>query len=1181
MYTSNQDVPIEQAIIRNPLTLPPDATVAEAIALMNMGNHTCNLTCEIDSEINLQIAHAQCSCILVTDGKKLIGILTERDLIKLCGQKTPPKPPQNLIEITIAEVMTYPVYSLLEWEFTDILVPTSRFHRFGIRHLPLVNDRGEIQGLLTHESLRQLLRPIDMLRLRRVREIIIRNVISARAIDSVAKIASLMLEHKVSSVVVVEDQSEKLLPVGIITEGDIVQYLALGLDLTQTLVNSVMSFPVVTIDLDETLWKVREIMQERMINHLIVTEAGLMAGIISQSDLLKTLRPTEMYKLFSTLETKMSRLEQEKLELLESRNKLLENQVQASESALVHSQSKQQILIKALPDLVIRMSGDGIYLDFYPTDTFDVFDTEDVVGKSIYATNYPIALAEMRMDYIRQALRTRERQIYEQEIVVNGRSHIEEVRISICGENEVLIVVRDISDRKLSEKSLQESEQRLRTNESLLSAMFNRAYVGMTINDLDGKFVRANAFYQEMVGYSESELQSIHFFDNTFPEDIPEHLRLRNLVVSGKCEGYQLEKRILHRDGHIIWVRTTSSLILDDDGNQKLLFGLIENISDLKQAEGSLQSLVEGTAAQTGENFLPALAEYVGKALEVRYVFVTKRMGDLLELKIAWVDGQIQPTSVIPLPNTPCSLTLREGRYFCAQHLIDNFIDNEVIKNLEMDSYLGIAITSSQGETIGTLCILDDKPISNLQRADAMLRVFAARVSAELERQEAIENLCELNQQLESRVERRTRELQFANQQLVETNTELARATRLKDEFLANMSHELRTPLNAVLGMSEGLITGVFGELNAKQIRSLSLIETSGRHLLELINDILDVAKIGAGKLELEIGTVSVEHLCKSSLSFVKEIASQKNIQLQLSVQFNIQAIAIDERRMRQVLINLLSNAVKFTPKGGKICLEVKLQEIAAISSAPSCEQLIFSVIDTGIGISSENINKLFQPFVQIDSSLNRQYTGTGLGLTLVKQIAELHGGSVSVTSQIDKGSCFSISIPYVTSIKLDKSDELAQLSHSYQNLMGKYQPQSVIDDSSEYDSLINPLILLADDNPINIETFSNYLTSRGYRIVVAANGQEAIAMVAAHHPDLVIMDIQMPTVDGISAITEIRRNPEFQHMPIVAVTALAMLGDRERCLEVGADEYLTKPVNLSHLHSVIKQQLRRVCRQS
>jgi len=364
---------------------------------------------------------------------------------------------------------------------------------------------------------------------------------------------------------------------------------------------------------------------------------------------------------------------------------------------------------------------------------------------------------------------------------------------------------------------------------------------------------------------------------------------------------------------------------------------------------------------------------------------------------------------------------------------------------------------------------------------------------------------------------------------------------------------------------------------SARQMRSLSLIETSGRHLLALINDILDVAKIGAGKLELELSSVEVEYLCKSSLNFVKQLANQKNIQLKLAIAPNIKTFLVDERRMKQALINLLSNAVKFTPKKGKVSLEVKLQKIETSKSSKltseCCYALVLSIIDTGIGISQTDIDKLFQAFVQIDSSLNRQYAGTGLGLTLVKQIAELHGGSVSVTSQVGEGSCFSIVLPQRERVNFEPISPIP-------NLVDNHHCDSNSDSSSDSDldnSLsVNALILLADDNPSNIETFSNYLTSRGYRLIFASNGQEAIDMTIAQKPDLVLMDIQMPVLDGIGAIARIRANPNISHIPIVTLTAHAMEGDREKCLAVGANEYLAKPVKLSHLVKIIQRQLQK-----
>jgi CheY-like chemotaxis protein len=396
--------------------------------------------------------------------------------------------------------------------------------------------------------------------------------------------------------------------------------------------------------------------------------------------------------------------------------------------------------------------------------------------------------------------------------------------------------------------------------------------------------------------------------------------------------------------------------------------------------------------------------------------------------------------------------------------------------------------------------------------------------------------------------------LRQTNEQLALTNAELARATRLKNEFLANMSHELRTPLNAILGLSEALLDELYGSVSSQQQKVIATIERSGKHLLELINDILDLAKIESGRLTLEYSMVPVQNLCESSLGFIRQLAFQKNLQVHSHVSSQLSLIYVDDRRLRQALINLLSNAVKFTPAGGSITLEVQPD--------PGHTQINFSVIDTGIGIAAADLEGLFQPFVQVDSQLNRQYSGTGLGLALVKQIASLHGGSVSVVSEVGQGSQFTLSIPWQS--------------------QGTCQPDADLPNSSGSRQLANalivhplpPLVLLAEDDEINIDLFQAYLVHCGYQLVLARNGIEAVKMAKAYHPQLILMDIQMPQMDGLEAIQLIRQEPNCAQIPIIALTALAMPEDQEKCLAAGASRYLTKPVKLKHLSGQIETLL-------
>ena len=428
----------------------------------------------------------------------------------------------------------------------------------------------------------------------------------------------------------------------------------------------------------------------------------------------------------------------------------------------------------------------------------------------------------------------------------------------------------------------------------------------------------------------------------------------------------------------------------------------------------------------------------------------------------------------------------------------------------------------------------------------------------------------QLQQELRDR-QQTQQHLTEINQRLAVSNEELARATRLKDEFLANMSHELRTPLNAILGMTEGMQEQVFGKTSNAQIKALQTIERSGSHLLELINDILDVAKIESGQIELEYSTISVDALCQSSLTFIKQQALKKSIQLETKLPTNLPEINVDERRIRQVLINLLNNAVKFTPDGGHITLEASCQPLSAdaLSSAPVDNPLALglnsylhiAIRDTGIGISPENISKLFQPFIQIDSALNRQYQGTGLGLALVKRIVEMHGGKVMLSSELGVGSCFTVILP------------CAELASSSVSAAMECQTEEMSSESVQSQQPL-PLILLVEDNEANIITISSYLTAKGYVIVLANNGEEAIALAQSSKPDLILMDMQMPVMDGLEATRQIRQISSLDHVPIIAITALAMENDVERCLAAGANDYLSKPIKLRQLTKMIQQFL-------
>lgn len=2123
------EIGLEQAIILNPLLVAPDLPFTEAIAYMSVARGTCSVLEQGETEGNVLQEDSRASCLLVVEKSQLVGILTERDVVRLSAEGQP------LTNRTVAEVMSRGVITLRKSEFTDIFAALHLLQRHHIRHLPLLDEQGQVMGLLTHETLQQLICPADLLRLRLVSETMNSEVISASPETSVLNIARLMTQHRVSSVVIVEtqppttveselgQQTDHLIPIGIITEGDIVQFQALNLNFNQIQAREVMSSPLFALHPKDSLWAAKSLMEEKRLSRVVVTgNQGELVGIITQTTLLQTLNPLEMYNLVGVLEQKVCRLETEKQELLEKRNTELEQTVQLRTAELRKKNEREQLLsgiatrirasleLQTILDTVVAevqqfLQCDRVLIYQLNPDGGGIVTAEAVLPRwkpalgdtiidpcfqqksslfyaqgqtqaisNINEAGYPQCYIDLLETYqVKANLGVPilvDQQLWG--LLIGHQCDSprlwEDPDLELLDRIAVQVAIA-IQQSQAYEKAQREITERRQVEAALKQSEATKRAIILGIPDL---LLRMNSQgeYQDFLSGAASQLikQSKGIPNPSIWDLLPEPLATQRLhyttlaLASGELQIYEQE---IDRDGQLYQEEVRIVPL-----NEQEVLVIIRDITQRKQAEAAFQSLVEGAAAIAGENFFTELVQYIADVFKVRYVMVATQKDSRLQSSAFWLDGQVQPNMSYCLENTPCNLAVTLGEYICLSNVQQQFPTNQALKTLNAESYVGFALRDTQGEIIGCLSIVDDKPLTQPELVLSMLRVFAARASAELERQTAIDALKQLNEQLEERIAQRTIELkqseerfrqifeqspvgiaisdlegqltrinsslvemmgysegdllqqsiqeilstqgqqqiaqqmeqllektvsastfetklvsglgqslwvnvtsslilnafkqpaaqvhlvedvterkqaeaqllnlttlqqailnstdysiiatdptglihtfnvaaqrmlgytadevvnkanpglihdpteveqrafalslemgrpitpgfevfvakasqginteeewtyirkdgsrvpvllsvtalhdhhgqitgflgiakditqhkqadqklrrtlqelsdfkyaldeaaivtitdakgiityaneqfcqiskyardelignthsllksgyhsseffqemwttinsgetwrgeiqnrakdgtyywvdmtvvpflnhpgkpiqflaictditarkqaefhaeslkerlqfilsssptviytcqassgykiasvsenvkallgyepnellresgfwinlihpqdhakvlseysrvfkqkhlvleyrvlhknniyrwmrdemrlicdsqghpveiigsitditdrkqmelelqeltlslqnamegisrldkqgrylslnrayaqpcgyepeelvgvewqktvhpddiplleaayqrmleqgkveaeargvrkdgslfykqvtmvtavdhsgQFnghycflkditdrkvieealkrqltaieaaidgigiyegdgytylnkahlemfgytdtdqligqswtklyrpeeanriqqevfpvlmqqrywqgeaiairkdgstfneglsltltesgalicvcrditeqkqaeakirqANDQLLLTNAELARATRLKDEFLANMSHELRTPLNAILGMTEGLQEGVFGGISDRQQQAIQTIEGSGKHLLELINDILDLSKIESGKLELQMAPVSVTYLCQTSLTFVRQQAIKKNIKLILEVPEHLSDIAVDERRIRQLLINLLNNAVKFTPERGTVKLVVQTEQ--------QQDQLflILSVIDTGIGIAQGDMDKLFESFVQIDSSLNRQYAGTGLGLSLVRRLAELHGGTVTVSSDVGRGSCFKVRLPYLTlpsgsatpqnqpshifSLPPDNlrvliiedspasADQLARylsevgmeaFVYSYgagaiqevlrinpaliildielPNVSGwtilnqlKIRPQtkdipvvvaSVVDERSrglalgaaEYlvkpinrtqlhnivkqlrspqqsqgqeqqaqtkvaiasdlgdgaiapqtvvtQTLSSPLILLAEDNEASIMTISSYLKGRGYRLLVAKNGEEAITLTKTHNPDLILMDIQMPKVDGLEAIRQIRTE-QSTFIPIIALTALAMPSDQEKCIAAGANEYVPKPVKLKPLVEKIQTLLVQTC---
>jgi signal transduction histidine kinase/ActR/RegA family two-component response regulator/HPt (histidine-containing phosphotransfer) domain-containing protein len=384
-------------------------------------------------------------------------------------------------------------------------------------------------------------------------------------------------------------------------------------------------------------------------------------------------------------------------------------------------------------------------------------------------------------------------------------------------------------------------------------------------------------------------------------------------------------------------------------------------------------------------------------------------------------------------------------------------------------------------------------------------------------------------------------------------------ANEAKSAFLANMSHEIRTPLNAVLGFTDVLRRGLVSD-SAEMLDHLNMIHRSGAHLLDLINDVLDLSKIEAGHMHVESIPTAVIDVIKDSASVQTGRAKEKGIDLNIHCRTDVPAIIhTDPMRLKQVLINLIGNAIKFTERGS-VCVQVECLPYSVekdpADSNRYTHELLVHVKDTGIGMTEEAQTKVFNAFIQADSSTTRRFGGTGLGLSISRRLAEAMNGTIDVHSKLGVGSTFTIRLP----ITLTQDDLWTPADLIKGNLVDHHAPK----ESGKLQRIPNKRILVVDDGEANRNLIDLVLRRAGAQVHTVSDGQQAVDAIRKEDFDLVYMDVQMPVLDGLSA-TQILRD-EGYHLPIVALTGNVMKGDRERCLEAGCDGFLPKPVDLDQL---------------
>jgi PAS domain S-box-containing protein len=406
-------------------------------------------------------------------------------------------------------------------------------------------------------------------------------------------------------------------------------------------------------------------------------------------------------------------------------------------------------------------------------------------------------------------------------------------------------------------------------------------------------------------------------------------------------------------------------------------------------------------------------------------------------------------------------------------------------------------------------------------------------------------------------------ELKLFEQRLQEKNRELEEASRMKSEFLANMSHELRTPLNAIIGFSEVLVDGLLGEMTDQQRGFIGDIFSSGKHLLSLINDILDLSKVEAGKMTLDLEPVQVSTLFANSLSIIREKAAARDIRLIMDAPEELGSIRADARKLKQIVYNLLSNAVKFTSERGEVTLQgsrVPRSDVGQLSDSSLgrtfplvgnefAEFLKITVTDTGMGISPDGLERLYKPFSQIDSGLSRKFEGTGLGLAMVKLLADLHGGAVAAESEVGKGSRFTIWLPF-------RPSEAGMLTPT--------RPVAAIPMEAVAGSLT---ALVVEDDYKSADLIRVQLEAEGFVVLHAASAETALVLAAKQPLALITLDIRLPNMDGWEFIAEIKKTPALKHIPVVIISIVA---DHAKGFALGAAGVMQKPISRQELYEAL-----------
>jgi PAS domain S-box-containing protein len=703
--------------------------------------------------------------------------------------------------------------------------------------------------------------------------------------------------------------------------------------------------------------------------------------------------------------------------------------------------------------------------------------------------------------------------------------------------------------------------QELRQSEERLRAIFDQAPVGITISTLEGRFQHANAKAVDILGYPLDELQRMTFLDLTHADDVASSRNTMRQLLDRESSAVSFEKRYMRKDGSELWSWTTVTVLKDRDGRPQHFIGVIEDVGARKRAEAAIVDetrmleLLDLTGETLGSTLdlhrllqaaTDAATQLSGALFGAFFYNQTDASGAAYQLytlsgapREAFERfGELRPTALF-------APTFRgEGPIRCDDVRQDPRYGRNAPHHgmpeghLPVRSYLAVPVKSRSGEVLGALIFGHPQPSMFTERSERLVVGVAAQAAM------ALDN-ARLYEVAKQAAEDRTSLLESER----EARNAAERMSEMKGEFLATLSHELRTPLNAIVGWAQVLRTRP--STQEQLAKGLETIERNARVQAQLIEDLLDMSRITSGKLRLDIQRLHPAGVVEAAVETLSTAADAKGIRVETIVDPSAGPIMGDAGRLQQVMWNLLSNAIKFTPSGGQV--RVVLERVNA--------HIELRVADTGCGVRPEFMPHLFERFRQGDPATTRSHGGLGLGLSIVKSLVELHGGTVSAASPGEgQGTTVTVSLPL--SIVLHSEHQERTHSRSL-----PHEPSDFITRE-----LAGLTVLVVDDQPDARELIKRVLEDCSAGVLTAASAEEALAVVASSRPQVLITDIGMPGTDGYELLRQVRELGPSRggRVPAIALTAFARSEDRTRALRAGFQVHVAKPVDPSELVATV-----------